>query len=50
MTINQYTSDLTKREGGKQSLSVAQISEVLKLINKDLWGIPYLLIKLKGKP
>lgn len=47
MDINKYASDLTKREGKNESLSVAQIKEVLKLINADLWGIPYFLIRLK---
>lgn len=47
MDINSYASNLTEREGGKKNLDVAQIKEVLKLVNKDLWGIPYILIKLK---
>lgn len=47
MKINEYASNLTKREGKKESLTVAQISEVLKLLNKDLWGVPYVLIRMK---
>ena len=49
MKITDYTADLTRREGGKVLLDVAQVAEVLKLINKDLWGIPYLLIRLLKK-
>ena len=49
MKITEYTHWLTRREGGAKSVDVAQVAEVLKLINKDLWGIPYILIKLKGK-
>ena len=49
MKITEYASDLTKREGGAKSVDVAQVSEILKLINKDLWGIPYFLIKLFKK-
>lgn len=47
MKITDYVSDLTKREGGSKQLDVAQVAEVLKLINKDLCGIPYALIKMK---
>lgn len=47
MKINEYASSLAKREGKKESLSVAQISEVLKIVNQDLWGIPYFLVKIK---
>lgn len=49
MKINEYASDLTRREGLKESVSVAQVSEILKLINKDLCGILYLLIRMKPK-
>lgn len=47
MKINDYASDLTRREDGKTKVTVAQMSEILRLLNKDLWGIPYLLIRLK---
>lgn len=47
MKINEFASKITKLEGGKQNLTVAQVSEVLKLVNGQLWGIPYWLIKAK---
>lgn len=47
MKINEFASMITKIEGGKKNLSVAQVSEVLNLVNKKLWGIPYLLIRVK---
>lgn len=49
MNINQYAADLTKREGKKKSLTVAQVKEVLSLINKDLDGLLYPLIKVLYK-
>jgi len=49
MKITDFSTKITKTEGGEVNLSVAQVSEVLKLINKALWGIPYILIRLKLK-
>lgn len=49
MKITDYTADLTRREGGRVLLDVAQVAEVLKLVNKDLLGIPYFLIRLRRK-
>lgn len=47
MKITDYVSNLTKREAGKEQVTVAQMAEILKKVNADLWGVPYLLIKLK---
>lgn len=47
MKISDFASMVTKLEGGKQNLTVAQVSEVLKIVNGQLWGIPYWLIKAK---
>lgn len=47
MKINEFATVVTREEGNKESLSVAQVSEVLKIVNKKLWGIPYVLIKLR---
>ena len=49
MKINRFVVKIAEMEGGKVNLSVAQISEVLKIINGLLWGIPYTLIRLKGE-
>ncbi len=47
MKIVEFASEVTKKEGLQESLTVAQVSEVLSIINKMLWGIPYMLIKMK---
>ena len=47
MKINELCSIVTLEEGLKESVSIAQVKEVLKIVNKHLWGIPYLLIKIK---
>jgi hypothetical protein len=47
MKIIDFASEITKKEGGNVNVTIAQVSEVLRLINASLWGIPYLLIKLR---
>lgn len=47
MKIQEFATLVTKAEGGKKEVTVAQVSEILKVINKELWGIPYALIKMK---
>jgi len=47
--INDFASKVTLEEGGAVNLTVAQVSEVLAIVNKLLWGIPYALIKLRRK-
>lgn len=49
MKIQEFTAQVTMKEGGKSSMTVAQVSEVLKIVNGMLWGVPYLLIRLKRK-
>lgn len=49
MKITDFVSSVTKEEGLKESVKVAQVAEVLKIVNKRLFGIPYLLIKLRRK-
>lgn len=49
MKIGEFTSQVTILEGGKKKLTVAQVAEVLKLVNAHLWGVPYFLIRLKRK-
>lgn len=48
MKINDFASEVTRREGGEKQLTVAQVSEVLRIVNAMLWGVPYLLIRAKG--
>lgn len=48
MKISDYVSDLTRREGGAQQVTVAQVAEIVKKVNGDVGGILYVLIKMKG--
>lgn len=48
MKINEYRDDLTRREGGEEQVTVAQIGEILKKINEDFCGVLYILIWLRG--
>lgn len=48
MKITDFAAHITRIEAGKRQIDVAQVSEVLKIVNKELFGIPYLLIRLKG--
>jgi hypothetical protein len=48
MKITDFAAHITRIEGGKRQIDVAQVSEVLKIVNKELFGIPYLLIRIKG--
>ena len=43
--VNQFAVDISKLEGGKVNLPIAQISEVLKCINKRTNGEFYKFIK-----
>lgn len=47
--INDYAVSLTKREGQKKSQDIAQVKELLALINKDLGGLLYPLIRVLWK-
>lgn len=47
MKIVDFNTRITKLEGGTVNLSVAQVAEVVRLVNKALWGLPYLLIRIK---
>lgn len=49
MKITDFVSRVTRLEGGKRQTDVAQVAEVLKVVNAELWGVPYLFIRLKGK-
>ena len=45
MNLNDYAKEITKREGLKKQISIAQIKEVLKIINKSLNGELYKLVR-----
>lgn len=44
-TIRDFTSHITRLEGGKKKISVAQVAEVLKLVNKETQGEFYKFLK-----
>lgn len=47
MKINRFAVKIAEIEGGKTQVSIAQISEILSIINKQTGGLLYLLIRLK---
>ena len=49
MKIIAFAVKITEIEDGKTQVSIAQVLEILKLINAQLFGIPYFLIKIKKK-
>lgn len=46
MSITQFATKVTKLEGKRISISVAQVSECLKIVNKLTGGILYAVIRL----
>ena len=46
MNMNEFAKKVTLKEGGKISISIAQVKEVLKIVNDLLGGVLYLIIKL----
>lgn len=46
MTVTAFAVKVSKHEGLKIELPIAQISEVLKIINKLTGGVLYALIKI----
>ena len=46
MTINEFAKKVTLKEGGKTSISIAQVKEVLKIVNDLTGGALYAIIKL----
>lgn len=45
MNINGFAIKVTKAEGGKKQVNIAQVKEILKVINKLLKGGLYKLIR-----
>jgi hypothetical protein len=46
MNLNEMAREITYYEGGAQSLSVAQIKEVIKIIARMVFEDPKLLVAL----
>jgi len=49
MNIKQFAKEVTLEEGLKVSLSIAQICEVLKIVNKKVNGTLYKAIRTLDK-
>lgn len=49
MNINDFAKQVTLTEGLKKQVSIAQVKEILKIINKKTFGILYLVIRLTPK-
>ena len=47
MTIHEFSIHVTKAEGLKQSISIAQVKEVLRIVNQKTNGQLYTIIKKK---
>jgi len=46
MNINKFALKITRLEGKKKQVDIAQVKEILAVINKLTGGVLYLLIKL----
>ena len=49
MTIGDFAVKVAEKEGGKKSLSIAQIKEVLRIVNTLVGGELYKIIKNRNK-
>jgi len=45
MNINDFAREVTRREGKKRELSIAQVKETIKVINELLFGQLYVMIR-----
>jgi len=50
MKIVEFATLVAKSEGKKKQISVAQVSEVLRIVNELTWGGLYLFIRLQKAP
>jgi len=41
MNINDFAKEVSREEGGKKEVNIAQIKEILKVVNMLLWGALY---------
>lgn len=46
MKINTFAVKVSRHEGLKKQIDIAQISEILKVVNKLTFGILYLVIRV----
>lgn len=46
MNLNQFAEKVSSKEGLKKQISIAQIKEVMSVINKLTGGVLYAVIKL----
>ncbi len=46
MTITAFARKVAAREGGKKQVNIAQIAEILKIVNKLTGGTLYSAIRL----
>ena len=49
MNINEFAKKVALQEAGKKQVNIAQIKELLKIINQKTSGILYSVIKLIDK-
>lgn len=49
MKVSKFSEVVAKHEGLKQSVNIAQIKEILSIVNKLTYGILYLVIRLIPK-
>ena len=50
MKIVEFATMVAKTEGKKKQITVAQISEVLRIVNELTYGGLYLFIRMKKAP
>jgi hypothetical protein len=46
MKITTFSEKVAKAEGLKQQVNIAQIKEILNIVNRKTFGILYLVIRL----
>lgn len=46
MNINDFAKKVTKTEGKKKEVNIAQIKEILKIINNLTNGVLYMVIRI----
>ena len=46
MLITEFARKVSKQEGLKEEVNIAQISEILRVVNKLTFGILYLVVRI----
>lgn len=49
MLITEFARKVSKQEGLKEEVNIAQISEILRVVNKLTFGILYIFIRVLPK-